>query len=83
MQEDFQTMLRAAGEPQTTKENIQNWLQLDEGDPGFQFVVFLQFLKNDCRVILLLFTFISIAYIIKFSICFLSFFCILMLSFIP
>jgi hypothetical protein len=29
-------VLRAAGETETTQENIQNWLQLDEGDPGFQ-----------------------------------------------
>jgi hypothetical protein len=29
-------VLRAAGETKTTQENIQDWLQLDEGDPGFQ-----------------------------------------------
>jgi hypothetical protein len=29
-------VLRAAGETETTQENIQNWLELDEGDPGFQ-----------------------------------------------
>jgi uncharacterized protein YehS (DUF1456 family) len=29
-------VLRAAGETETTQENIQDWLQLDEGDPGFQ-----------------------------------------------
>jgi uncharacterized protein YehS (DUF1456 family) len=28
-------MLRAAGETETTQENIQDWLELD-GDPGFQ-----------------------------------------------
>jgi hypothetical protein len=28
-------VLRAARETETTQENIQNWLQLDEGDPGF------------------------------------------------
>jgi hypothetical protein len=28
-------VLRAAGETETTQENIQDWLQLDEGDPGF------------------------------------------------
>jgi uncharacterized protein YehS (DUF1456 family) len=28
--------LRAAGETETTQENIQDWLQLEEGDPGFQ-----------------------------------------------
>jgi uncharacterized protein YehS (DUF1456 family) len=29
-------VFRAAGETETTQENIQDWLQLDEGDPGFQ-----------------------------------------------
>jgi hypothetical protein len=29
-------VLRAAGETETTQENIQAWLQLHEGDPGFQ-----------------------------------------------
>jgi hypothetical protein len=29
-------VLRAAGETETTQANIQDWLQLDEGDPGFQ-----------------------------------------------
>jgi hypothetical protein len=29
-------VLKAAGEIKTTQENIQNWLQLDEGDPGLQ-----------------------------------------------
>jgi uncharacterized protein YehS (DUF1456 family) len=29
-------VLSAAGETETTQENIQDWLQLDEGDPGFQ-----------------------------------------------
>jgi hypothetical protein len=28
--------LRVAGETETTKENIQDWLELDDGDPGFQ-----------------------------------------------
>jgi hypothetical protein len=31
--------LGAAGETETTQENIQDWLQLDEGDPGFQFLI--------------------------------------------
>jgi hypothetical protein len=30
------TLLRAAGETETTKENIQDWLHLVEGGPGFQ-----------------------------------------------
>jgi hypothetical protein len=29
-------VLRAAGETETTQENIQDWLELDEGDPGIQ-----------------------------------------------
>jgi hypothetical protein len=29
-------VLRVAGETETTQENIQYWLELDEGDPGFQ-----------------------------------------------
>jgi hypothetical protein len=29
-------VLRAAGETETKQENIQDWLELDEGDPGFQ-----------------------------------------------
>jgi hypothetical protein len=36
-------VLRAAGEIETMQENIQVWLDLDEGDPGFQLLVFLQF----------------------------------------
>jgi hypothetical protein len=30
------SVLRAAGETETMQEYIQDWLQLDEGDPGFQ-----------------------------------------------
>jgi hypothetical protein len=29
-------VLRAAGETETKQENIQDWLQLSVGDPGFQ-----------------------------------------------
>jgi hypothetical protein len=32
-------VLGAAGETETTQENIQDWLQLDEVDPGFQFLI--------------------------------------------
>jgi hypothetical protein len=71
-QEGFQTVLRAIGETETTQENFQDWLQLDEGDLGFQLVI-LWFLNKDSTVIFL-FSFISTAYIIKFSICFPSFF---------
>jgi hypothetical protein len=40
-QEDFQTVLRAVEETETTQENIQDWLELDEGHRGFQLLVFL------------------------------------------
>jgi hypothetical protein len=30
-------LLRAAGETETTEENIQDWLELGEGDPDFSF----------------------------------------------
>jgi hypothetical protein len=29
-------VLRAAGQTETKQENIRFWLELDEGDPGFQ-----------------------------------------------
>jgi hypothetical protein len=29
-------VLRAIGETETTQINIQDWFELDEGDPGFQ-----------------------------------------------
>jgi hypothetical protein len=32
-------VLRAAGETETTQENIQDLLELDEGDPGFQLLI--------------------------------------------
>jgi hypothetical protein len=35
-QEEFQTVSRAGGETEITQENIQDWLELDEGDPEFQ-----------------------------------------------
>jgi hypothetical protein len=30
------TLMRAAGGTETMQENIQDWLELDEGNPGFQ-----------------------------------------------
>jgi hypothetical protein len=32
----FETMLRAAVETETTQENVQDRLEMDEGDPAFQ-----------------------------------------------
>jgi hypothetical protein len=31
--------LRGAGETETTQENIKDWLQLSEGDPGIQLLI--------------------------------------------
>jgi hypothetical protein len=31
-------VLGAAGETETTQENIQDWFELEEGDPEFQLV---------------------------------------------
>jgi hypothetical protein len=47
-------VLRTAGETETTQENIQDQLELDERDPGFQLLVFLQFFNNVCTVIFIL-----------------------------
>jgi hypothetical protein len=69
---------RAAGETETTQENIQDWLQLDEGDPGFQILTEEEIVS----VIFFLFIFISTAYIIQFSTyLFSKFFCLLWVCF--
>jgi hypothetical protein len=52
-------VLRAAGETETTRDNIQDWLELDEGDPGYQL------LTEEEIAVVILFIFIS---------CFISFF---------
>jgi hypothetical protein len=31
-------VLNVDGETETMQENVQDWLQLDEGDPEFQFL---------------------------------------------
>jgi hypothetical protein len=36
-------VLRAAGETETTQENIQDWFELDETDPEVQLLVFIVF----------------------------------------
>jgi hypothetical protein len=59
-------VLRAVGETETTQENIQDWLQLDEGDPGLQLlteeeiaaVIFSIYLFSSALPILLNFPFI-------------------------
>jgi hypothetical protein len=55
-------VLRAAEETETTQERIQDWLLLDEGDPGFQLLT-----GRKCSVIF--YIFISAVNIIKIFIC--------------
>jgi hypothetical protein len=59
--------LRAAGETETTQENIQDWLELGEGDPGFQFL-------TEEGISTVIFLFLSALTILLNFICFLSFF---------
>jgi hypothetical protein len=40
-------VLRAAGETETTQEGIQDWLKLDEGEPGLQLLFFKQGLSSE------------------------------------
>jgi uncharacterized protein YehS (DUF1456 family) len=58
-QEDFQTVLWAAGDTETTQENIENWLELN-GDPGFQLLT-----GEKIAAVILFFILISTAYIIR------------------
>jgi hypothetical protein len=46
-------VLRVAEETETTQENIQDWLELDKGDPGFQLLTG----RNCCSDISYLFVF--------------------------
>jgi hypothetical protein len=58
-------VLRAAGETEPTQDNLQDWLELGEGDPGVQLLTE----QEIAAVIFFLFIFISsISYIIKSSI---------------
>jgi hypothetical protein len=70
-------VLRAAGETETTQENIQDWIEVGERDPGFQLLI-----EEDISVVMF-FIFICATHIIKFSIYLLSefFFCLLGISF--
>jgi hypothetical protein len=47
-------VLRAAGETESTQGNIQDWLELDEGDPGFHLVT-----KEEMAAVIFLYLFSS------------------------
>jgi hypothetical protein len=59
----------SSAETETAQHNIIHWLQLDEGDPGFNLLTE----EEIAAVVFLVFIFISTTYIIKL-LCFLSFF---------
>jgi hypothetical protein len=63
-------VLRAAGETETTQEDIQDWFQLDVEDPGFQFLteeeivtVIIVYLFSSAVPILLKFPFIFLIFL--------------------
>jgi hypothetical protein len=63
---------RAPGKTESTQENIQDWLQLDEGDPGFQLLTE----EEIAAVAFLIFTSNTYYILVKFPcIRVLSFFC--------
>jgi hypothetical protein len=72
-------VLRAAGKTETTQQNIQDWLELGEGDPAFQLLT-----EEEIAVAIFCDLFSSALYILlNFpSICFLRFFFLLGLSFV-
>jgi hypothetical protein len=47
-------VLRAAGETETMQENIQDWLELDEGDPGSQLLT-----EKETAAVIFIYLFLS------------------------
>jgi hypothetical protein len=65
-------VLRAAGVTETTQENIKDWLQLDERDPGFQLLA----KEEITAVIFFIYFYKALPILLNFPfICFLSFLC--------
>jgi hypothetical protein len=60
-----------AGETETTKENIQDWLQLDEGEPGFQILT-----EEEIAAVIFSIYFHQHYLLLKFSFIFSKFFCL-------
>jgi hypothetical protein len=58
-------VLRAAGEIETTQENIQDWLHLDGGDSRFRLLT-----EKEIAALIHFINVISTTYIIKISISF-------------
>jgi hypothetical protein len=70
-QEDFQAVLRGTGETETAQEYNQDWLELDEGDPGFQLLT-----EEEIAAVIFFYLFSSaLPILLNFPfICFVSFF---------
>jgi hypothetical protein len=47
--------MKTAGETESTQENIQDWFELDEKDPGVWLRVFLYFLNKGSTVIFIIY----------------------------
>jgi hypothetical protein len=56
-------VLGTAGETETTQENIRDWFELDEGDPGFQLLT-----EEEISAVIFFISFINTTDITKFSI---------------
>jgi hypothetical protein len=50
-------VLTAAGETETTQENIKDWLELDEGDPRFQLLT-----EEEIAAVIFFYLFSSVLY---------------------
>jgi hypothetical protein len=70
--------LWAAGETDTTQENKEDWLELDEGDPRFQLLT-----EKEIATVILFYLFsLALPKLLHFPfICYRSFFCLIGLSF--
>jgi hypothetical protein len=60
---------RGAGETETTQENIQDWLEPDEGNPRFQPLT-----KEEIVAVIFFISFVSTIYILNFLFFFSKFF---------
>jgi hypothetical protein len=68
-------VLRVAGQTETMQQSIQDWLELNEGDRGSEFPVFLQFLNKSSTVIFFYLFSSALCMLLNFQfICFLSVF---------
>jgi hypothetical protein len=55
-------VLRAAGETETTQGNIRDWLQLDEGEPGFQLLT-----EEEIAAVIYFYVFLSFFVFLRLS----------------